>query len=137
VPRILCLLLLASFGAGNALAQAPSCLLSSQKPMVSAELYFGRSIAGRRAVSESEWSGFVERVVAVQFPDGFTVHDGVGEWRDLRTRAPVTEKSKILTIVAPAAADLGPRLQSIADAYKKQFRQQSVGIVTTEACAEF
>jgi electron transfer flavoprotein alpha/beta subunit len=105
--------------------------------MVSAELYFGRSVRGRHAVGEREWSSFVERVVAVRFPDGFTVHDGVGEWRDPATRVTVREKTKILSVLAPAAADLGQRLQSVAEEYKRNFHQQSVGIVTTEACAEF
>jgi hypothetical protein len=125
------------FCVDNAFAQGSSCLLPSQKAMVSAELYLGRSIRGRHDVSEQEWSAFVERVVAVQFPDGFTVHDGAGEWRDPVTRATVRERTKILTILAPATAELGQRLQSVADDYKKEFHQQSVGIVTSEACAAF
>jgi len=35
------------------------------------------------------------------------------------------------------ALDLAQRLSEVMDAYKQQFRQQSVGIITRDACASF
>ena len=53
--------------------------------MLVAELFFGRSIAGRGPLSDAEWAGFAAEVVTPNFPDGFTVMDGEGQWRNPAT----------------------------------------------------
>jgi|SRR5580704_3127852 hypothetical protein len=137
VRRILVLSLPLVLTASVAFGEPPPCLLTSQKPMVLAELYFGRDIGGRGPVTDAEWSGFVDRIVARQFPDGFTVHDGDGEWLNAATRRVVRERTKILTIAVERSAGLAARIEAVVDAYKRQFRQISVGVMTTEACARF
>jgi len=117
--------------------QQTGCLLASQRPMIVAEMFFGRSISGRRPVSEGEWSSFVARVVASQFPGGFTVHDGAGEWRDPATRKVVREHTKILTVAFNPSINAGPKLGAVIQAYKRQFHQTSVGIITADACGAF
>jgi hypothetical protein len=123
--------------AGTASAQPAACLLASEHPMVVATLFFGRDIHGRPPVSDRDWAGFVARIVAQEFPDGFTVQDGDGEWRDPATRTVVRERSKILTVAATSSPLLAGRLQTVIDAYKRQFRQSSVGVITTPSCAAF
>ena len=59
-----------------------SCLLDSQQPMTVVELFFGRDIPGRNLLTEREWSDFRASVLSHAFPQGFTVTDGDGEWRD-------------------------------------------------------
>ena len=58
------------------------------------------------------------------------------QWRDPATQKVAREKSRVLRIIAPAntAPD---KIAAVADAYKQQFRQKSVGIVTREVCASF
>lgn len=106
--------------------------------MLVAELFFGRNKDGRLIVSDSEWSDFLAGVVTPQFPDGLTVFDGYGQWRNPATgvigRSP---NVKIVLIAAPRSAGLAARFASVIDAYKARFRQQSVGIVTRESCAAF
>jgi hypothetical protein len=46
-------------------------------------------------------------------------------------------KPKILLVAALWSADLAPRLSAVIDTYKMHFCQQSVGLVTREACAAF
>jgi hypothetical protein len=116
---------------------SPSCLLPLQKPMFEAQLFFGRDISGRGPVSDTEWSGFAAETLTKNFPDGFTVADGEGQWFDPDSKAVIREPSKIVTIVAPRDGDLGARLNAVARAYREKFHQQSVGVVTAPVCAAF
>jgi len=101
------------------------------------ELFFGRDIPGRGPLTDAEWDDFVARVVTQQFPDGFTVLDGAGQWFDQATRRLVREQSKVLFVAADPDSDLKSRITSVVDAYRQQFHQKSVGILTSEACAAF
>jgi Protein of unknown function (DUF3574) len=117
-------------------APAP-CPLPGQQRLAIVELFFGRSIPGRAPLTEAEWSDFAARVIAQQFPDGFTVFDGDGQWFDQATGRTVHERSKILYTAADPESDLKSRIGAVVEAYRKQFHQRSVGIVTHLACAAF
>ncbi len=105
--------------------------------MLVAELFFGRDIAGRPPLTDREWAAFAEEVVAPKFPDGFTVFDGDGQWQDPLTRSMAHERSRILLVATRRSPDLPARLTAVIDAYKARFHQQSVGIITRDACAAF
>jgi hypothetical protein len=120
-----------------AMKSKPDCLLPSQKPMIVAELFFGRDIAGRAPLSDAEWSDFVAHVIGQQFPDGFTVTDGEGQWRDPKSQAMVRERTKILIVAAEPSAGVADKIETITDAYKKRFNQESVGVITSLACGAF
>ena len=49
----------------------------------------------------------------------------------------VHEPSKVVEIVLPGNDDDSERLAAIAEAYKKRFHQQSVGVVIRDACVSF
>jgi Protein of unknown function (DUF3574) len=104
---------------------------ASQQPMLDIELLLGRGKA-----SDARWVQFLAREVTPRFPDGLTVYETTGQWRDPATHKVAREKSRVLRIIAPAntAPD---KIAAVADAYKQQFRQKSVGIVTREVCASF
>jgi hypothetical protein len=147
--QALCALLLAAL-AGCAQPSAPEppqqagapapyqCLLPSEQRMLVAELFFGRDKAGRKAVSDAEWADFLKTVVTPNFPDGLTVFDGYGQWRNPETgligRSPSV---KIVLIAVQRSPELAGRLTSVIDAYKARFHQQSVGIITRDSCAAF
>jgi hypothetical protein len=118
-------------------APPESCLLPAQHRMLVAELFFGRDIKGRAPLSDGEWAEFTAQTITPNFPDGFTVFDGAGQWRNPRTGHIARDPTKILLIAAPRTPDLAPRLSTVIDAYKARFHQQSVGIVTRDACAAF
>jgi hypothetical protein len=134
-------LLLLLVSAGCAPADAPEapyvCLLPGEKRMLVAELFFGRNVAGRAPVSEAEWADFAARVITPAFPDGFTVTDGTGQWRNPDTGAVIREPTKILIAAGEQRADLKDRLIAVIDAYRSRFRQLSVGVITRTACAKF
>lgn len=131
------LLAAAAIALSFAASARAACLLPAQKAMTEAELLFGRDIPGGGKVSDSDWSKFVDEVVAQAFPDGFTVGDAEGAWRDARTGAAVHEKSKVVFVEAKGSPELAGKLERVADVYKKRFRQDAVGIVTREVCAAF
>ena len=124
---------------GCSLAAKPraACPLTSEQSFAVVELFFGRDIPGREPLTEAEWSDFSARVITQQFPDGFTVLDGEGQWLDQRTGRLVREKSKILLAAADPESNLASRIGAVTDAYRKQFHQQSVGVLTSESCGAF
>lgn len=116
--------------AGHAAAQALACT-TPQTAMLDVELLLGRGKA-----NDARWKAFLAREVTPRFPDGLTVYDTTGQWRDPATKAITRERSRVLRIIVPA--DTGrDKIDAVVDAYKKQFAQKSVGIVTRPACVSF
>jgi Protein of unknown function (DUF3574) len=122
-------------GAGAQTA-APSCH-GTQQPKMVVELMFGRDIGRRVGVSEAAWVRFVAREMTPRFPDGLTITDAIGQWRDRVSGRIVREPSKHVEIVLPGNADDDTRLDAIVDAYKRAFHQQSVGVIVRPACVSF
>jgi hypothetical protein len=124
---------LLGYGAG---AQPLACS-APLKPQQVAELLLGRKIGDRLGVSETQFLNFLDREITPRFPDGLTVYDARGQYRDSERNRIVREPSKVVMIVLPGSPEDMVRLNEIADAYKKRFRQQSVGIVLRQACVSF
>jgi hypothetical protein len=124
--------------ANMAQAQTPplSCH-GTQQPRQVAELLFGRDIGHRLGVSEAAWRRFVAREMTPRFPDGLTVTDAAGQWRDPATGAIEREPSKRVEIVLPGNAEDEARLEAVVAAYKRQFHQHAVGIIVRPACVAF
>lgn len=98
---------------------------------------FGRDIGNRVGVSDKAWRGFVAREITARFPDGLTVVNATGQWRDPASGRIVGEPSKLVTIVLPGNDDDEARLDAVVRAYKRRFRQLSVGLVVQSACVSF
>ena len=105
--------------------------------MLVAELFFGRNIPGRAPLTEAEWAEFAGNVIAPNFPAGFTVMDGQGQWQNPANGQIARDPTKILLVAASREPDLAPRLAAVIEAYKTRFRQQSVGMITRDSCAVF
>ena len=104
--------------------------------MMQAQLFFGRSIAGRGMVSEEEWQRFLDEEVTSRFPAGFSVADLDGQYRNAGGGI-AREPSKQLLIVVPGAAADTAKLAAIRDAYKRRFNQESVLLAESPVCAAF
>jgi len=100
--------------------------------MLDVELMLGRGKA-----SEARWKQFLGREVTPRFPDGLTVYETTGQWRDPRTAAIGRERSRVLRIIVARGDAVADKVAAVAEAYKKQFRQKSVGVLTREVCAAF
>ena len=108
-----------------------------QRPMQQIELTFGRSIAGHHRVGEAAWSRFLAREITPRFPDGLTVLDAAGQWRDPVGGRLVREPSKMVIIVTADDAAARERIAAIVAAYKQRFHQRSVGVISLPVCAAF
>ncbi len=119
-------------------AQTPmlSCH-GTMKPQQVAELLFGRDIGLSIGVSERAWTRFVARELTPRFPDGLTITDAVGQWRDRPSGKAMREPAKQVEIVLPGNADDQARLDAVVQAYKRAFRQHSVGVIVRPACVSF
>jgi hypothetical protein len=139
--RIVTLSLLAAALVGLGLSCEPRAEVlachGAQQSREVAELLFGRNIGNRLGVSEAAWARFVAREMTPRFPDGLTVIDATGQWRDRDSGKVVREPSKRVEIVLPGSADDAAKLDAIVAAYKSRFHQQAVGMVVRPACVSF
>jgi len=104
--------------------------------MISAEMFFGRSV-GSRTVSQGEFAAFLATEITPRFPDGLTVIDARGQWRNDQRGVIIREPSKLVKIVFADDAQKRAALDAIAESYKKTFHQQSVLIALQPSCVTF
>ncbi|MCI0632951.1 MAG: DUF3574 domain-containing protein [Actinobacteria bacterium] len=117
--------------AGSRDAAAPSTE-PAIRTMVADRLVFGRAIPEGGSVSEEDWRAFLEEVVTPKFPEGLTVWRAEGQWTD-PGGVLVGEPVLVIEIVHPASARADSAMASIAEEYRRRFRQDAVLRVTTEA----
>jgi hypothetical protein len=117
-------------------ASLPQACLPPARPMLAAEMFFGRGDGGR-LVSERRFSGFLAAEITPRFPEGFTVLDGRGQWRNGERGSIIREASQLVKIIFPDAAQRRADLDAIAASYKLKFHQQSVLIALQPVCAAF
>lgn len=113
----------------GACAQPPQSLSCTAplKPAVEVDLYFGE-------IGEQAWKTFLDEEVTPRFPDGLSVLDIYGQYRN-RQGAIERERSKLLVIVVFDAPAHAARVQAIVDSYIHRFRQESVLRVERAVCA--
>ena len=123
--------------AASAAAQPAIECSASLRPVRVAELFFGRNTGGRVGVGEAAWTRFVASEITPRFPDGLTVYDARGQWRDPASNRISREPSKVVVIALPGHASDDERLGQIVEAYKARFRQKSVMLMLRPACVGF
>jgi hypothetical protein len=133
--RLLCLCGLLAVGA-CATPGRLSCA-AGQEAMLTAELLFGRNIGDRIGVTAGAFAAFVDAEVTPRFPDGFTILDGKGQYRDSARGVIVREPSKVILFAVKDEETTRQSLAAIAEAYKRRFQQESVGIILRPACVSF
>jgi hypothetical protein len=116
----------------SAVAQPVLQCSGAQKAWMVAELLFGRS-----NVSDRNWDRFLTAEVTPRFPDGLTVYDARGQWRNPEIKTISRERTKVVMIAMPPGADNDARLQAVIEAYKTRFKQQSVGLILRPSCVSF
>jgi uncharacterized protein DUF3574 len=132
----ICGVIAACAASSTAAAQNAACN-APQQSMQQVELMFGRNIAGRLGVSEAAWSRFLAREVTPRFPDGLSVLNAAGQWQDKERGRVVREPSKLIMIVTADDEAARDKIAAIIAAYKQQFHQQSVGMISRAVCAAF
>ena len=116
-------------------AETPPCPAGTDR-FAEYRLFFGRSQGTVEVVTDAAWRTFLAEEITPRFPDGLTVLDAAGQWRDA-SGAIVRERSKLVVILAEPGAAAMRRTDEIAQAYKRTFDQEAVLRAVTTACASF
>jgi hypothetical protein len=114
---------------------APACP-AGQEARRTAQLFFGRNVGDKPAVSEADFHRFMDEDVTPRFPDGLTVMDGGGQWRGEENRL-IREASKVVLIVLPRGREAQAKVEAVRNAYKARFHQEAVLLITQAACVSF
>ena len=96
------------------------------------ELYFGLSIHGGGTISEADWQTFVDEQVTPRFPDGLSIQQAEGQWKD-RTGHIDHESSRVLILLHPRSDDVSSKIEEIRRLYKERFHQEAVMRVDSES----
>jgi len=119
------------------LSCAPAIQTRGMEPVVTERLYFGRNVGSALAVTDSAWAVFLQQVISVRLPDGFTFWAAEGEWQGSSGR-PIREPSFVLEVVhAVQSAGADSAIVAIIAEYKRRFNQRSVLRVLTPGRASF
>jgi hypothetical protein len=120
------LLALAACTPPPAQTAAPACA-SPLKPALQVDLYFGE-------IGAAQWQAFLDEEVTPRFPDGLSVIDVYGQYRN-RQGTIGRERARLLVIVVFDAPAHAARVQAIVDAYVRRHEQESVLRVERPVCA--
>jgi hypothetical protein len=121
--------------AQSAVAPAPAppdICGSASSAQLRTTLYFGTN-KPTGAVSELEWQLFVRDEVTTRFPEGLTVWEALGQWRDPRGNI-AQERAKVLLLVHADSEKARVAVQDLIARYRKMFEQESVLWETARVC---
>ena len=110
----------------------PSVCGDTSSAQLRTTLYFGteRPVG---TVSELEWQIFLRDEVTKRFPEGLTVWDAQGQWRN-PNGSTYQERSKVLLLVHADSPEARAFVLDVIARYRKMFDQQSVLWETARVC---
>lgn len=118
------------FAGGEQQAELPCGTAAAQ---VRTTLYFGTT-RPKGTVSELEWQVFLRDEVTSRFPEGLTVWDAEGQWKQA-DGVIGHERSKVLLLVHSETPAARAAVQTVIDRYRRAFEQESVLWETARVCA--
>lgn len=92
-------------------------------------MYLGRNKPDGAAITDAEFNGFVRAIVAVAFPNGFTIIHAEGGWNG--STGFIREPSAILEVYHNGATPARHAVRNVATAYRNEFQQDAVMVSTT------
>ena len=98
-------------------------------------IYFGLN-RPTGMVSETEWQAFLSEDVTPRFPDGLTVLEAGGQYRQSDGTI-IRERSKVLVIFHDQKPATREALETLVVRYKKTFAQESILWESARVCAAF
>lgn len=98
-------------------------------------LYFGLSHKTGN-VRETQWRRFLRNEVTPRFPDGLTVWEAAGQWRQSNGKIG-RERAKVLLVVHEDHSAVRSAILAVVESYKRTFQQESVLWETAPVCAAF
>ncbi|MEQ9334315.1 DUF3574 domain-containing protein [Thalassobaculum sp.] len=104
---------------------------------IESTLYMGRGKPDGGGVGDAQVQAFVREVIVPAFPDGFTLYDARGHWRDGPTGRPVDETTLVFVVVHPPGPAADAAVRTIAETYAGRFDQTAVLGSSRPACVTF
>ncbi|HYD00847.1 MAG TPA: DUF3574 domain-containing protein [Phycisphaerales bacterium] len=90
------------------------------------ELYFGLTIPGHGGtVTDDQWQGFIDGTVTPLFPDGLTVINAAGQWREASGTI-AREPTRIIILLHEPTPQIDAKIERIRGDYKQRFNQEAV-----------
>lgn len=121
--------------AGLASGPGGACL-DGESAWTRETLYFGRTRPGGAGISDAEWQAFLAEDVTPRFPDGLTVIDADGQWRN--AEGVVTqEPASVLVLLHPGDAGSLAKVGELTPIYRQRFSQEAVLRERSAACVRF
>lgn len=108
---------------------------ADQSPRVVESLYFGANKPGGE-VDAAQWRAFVDTEVTPRFPQGLSVLQAAGQWRNAQGVVE-RETSRVLQIVHAGSAEEEAAIGAIQAQYKRLHAQEAVMRVRGAACVSF
>ncbi|MFD8818402.1 DUF3574 domain-containing protein [Streptomyces sp. NPDC059627] len=124
----------------TALADGHSAAVPTRgRPYIESRLFFGTARPdGGPAVTDRQFTAFVDKEVTPDFPDGLTVQNGRGQWRDVHGTIEKERSYELVLLYPETAVKASDRkIEEIRRAYEKAFGQESVGRVDERARVDF
>ncbi|MGW2083711.1 DUF3574 domain-containing protein [Streptomyces sp. NPDC001880] len=116
-----------------------SALATRGRAYIETRLFFGTQRSdGRTDVTDHQFLAFIDEEVTPRFPNGLTVQDGRGQWRNSNG---VIERARsyelILLYPASEARVRDAQIERIRDAYENAYAQDSVARLEERTTADF
>ena len=126
---------LALAGCATTAPPASSGCGQGQSLQVVESLYFGAN-KPQGVVSPQEWGTFIDEVVTPRFPQGLSVLQSAGQWRNAQGVIE-RETSRLLQIVHEGTAREDAAVREIVAHYKTTHQQEAVMRLRSLACVSF
>lgn len=138
ITAVLAVLFLSTAQVTSPQPQANTCAPLGRQQLRTT-LYFDLTYntgANAGTISESQWRSFLRDEVSTRFPQGLTVWEAAGQWRQPDGRV-ARERSKVLLLVHEDNPETRASLAALVTNYKSSFKQESVLWETAAVCAAF
>ena len=108
-------------------------------PYIETQLFFGTERPdGGLAVTDRQFMAFVDKEVTPDFPNGLTVQNGRGQWRDANGKIEKERSYELILLYPVAAAGSSDRkIEEVRRAYEKAFGQEAVARVDGRTRVDF
>ncbi|MFK4067838.1 DUF3574 domain-containing protein [Streptomyces sp. NPDC029674] len=126
-------------GPTRSAGSAAASTVARGKPYTETRLFFGTERPdGGPAVTDKQFMAFIDKEVTPGFPDGLTIQDGRGQWRDSNGRIE-RERSYELILLYPTteARRRDTQIEEIRSDYEKAFAQDSVARLDERTRVDF
>ncbi|WP_409237599.1 DUF3574 domain-containing protein [Streptomyces sp. PA5.6] len=128
-----------SSSSSSSSSTAAASTVARGKPYTETRLFFGTERPdGGPAVTDKQFMAFIDKEVTPGFPDGLTIQNGRGQWRDSNGRIE-RERSYELILLYPTTENRkrDVQIEEIRSDYEKKFAQDSVARLDERTRVDF